>query len=156
MVKNMNIGDRLRKTREAKNMTAKKLSELSGVPEKTIYRIETGEVKDPKLSSIIPLLTTLKCSADELIFGRKEQGLSGILENYLKQALDLPAQDKADLIKIIEKFLIVEQFNYMERNRIPVEIREQWELEVEERDKRIIEKMVREEEEEERYENQNQ
>lgn len=42
-------------------LTARELADASGVPEKTIYRIETGEVKDPRLSSLEPLIRTLNC-----------------------------------------------------------------------------------------------
>lgn len=62
------IGERIRKARTEKRMTAKVLSEHSKVPEKTIYRIETGEVEDPRISSILPLIEVLECSADEILF----------------------------------------------------------------------------------------
>ena len=64
----MNIGGRLKKLRSEQKLTAKQLERLSGVSENTIYRIERGEVTDPKLSSIEPLIRALNCSADELLF----------------------------------------------------------------------------------------
>jgi transcriptional regulator with XRE-family HTH domain len=62
------FGERVRKIRTEQGLTAKELSSRSKVPEKTIYRIETGEVSDPKLSTIEPIVRALTCSADELLF----------------------------------------------------------------------------------------
>lgn len=68
----MSFGERLRKIRTEQGLTAKELSEASGVPEKNIYRIETGEVEDPRMSTVIPLIRSLNCSADELIFDKED------------------------------------------------------------------------------------
>lgn len=62
------FGERVRKIRTEQGLTAKELSTRSKVPQKTIYRIETGEVSDPKLSTIEPIVRALNCSADELLF----------------------------------------------------------------------------------------
>lgn len=70
-----NIGTRIRSKRVAAKLTAKELSEKAGVPEKTIYRIETGEVQDPKISSIAPLTKPLNCTLDELVLGLEQQTL---------------------------------------------------------------------------------
>lgn len=67
----MSIGDRLREIRKSQRLTAKELSERSGIPEKTIYRIETGEVKDPRISSVEPIIRALNCSADDVLMERK-------------------------------------------------------------------------------------
>lgn len=79
----MNIGERLRIARKRTGLSAKILSERSGVPEKTIYRIETGEVTDPKISSVRPLISSLNCTADEILFDPSE--LTGFIN--LKRAL---------------------------------------------------------------------
>lgn len=78
-----NLGSRLRENRILKKLTAKELSEKSGVPEKTIYRIETGEVQDPKISSIAPIAKQLNCSLDELILGKEHQTLRNKYIDYL-------------------------------------------------------------------------
>jgi len=102
----MNIGDRLRKIRTEQNLSAKKLSEESGVPEKTIYRIETGEVKDPKLSSLEPLIKTLNCSADELLFDIDEfTGLAKLRQIFAK-ATELNDYDFDLLVTLVNKFLL--------------------------------------------------
>lgn len=80
-----NIGTGIRERRVAKKLTAKELSEKSGVPEKTIYRIETGEVQDPKISSIVPLVKYLDCTLDELILGKEQQPLSSQLYTYFER-----------------------------------------------------------------------
>ena len=73
------IGSRIRRIRKENKLTVKELSEMSGVPGKTIYRIETGEVSDPKVSSLIPLVKTMNCSADEILFNKEDYISSGKL-----------------------------------------------------------------------------
>lgn len=99
------IGARIRAARESREMTAKELYAASGVPETTIYRIETGEVSNPKLSSILPLITALRCNADEILLNKKDVGLSGVLERQFKSISKWPAQDKYDLAKMLEKLI---------------------------------------------------
>ena len=99
----MHIGDRLREARKKEGLTAKKLSELSAVPEKTIYRIETGEVKDPKISSIAPLIKVLDCSADEIIFDAKEFTSLGSLKQAFIGASKLPPEELNLILEIIRK-----------------------------------------------------
>ena len=65
----MEIGKRIKDIRTRKRMTAKELSKLSGMPEKSIYKIESGEVKDPRISSIRGIANGLNCSIDELVNG---------------------------------------------------------------------------------------
>ena len=49
----------LLKARKDRNITQKELSELSGIPQKTISRIESG--KDlPNVNTIIKLVTSLR------------------------------------------------------------------------------------------------
>lgn len=67
-IANMSFGERLRAVRAKQNLTAKDLAARSGVPEKAIYRIETGEVKDPGISTVEKLVKALSCTADEILF----------------------------------------------------------------------------------------
>ena len=101
----MTIGDELRRLRKEQGLTAKQLSERSGVPEKTIYRIETEEVTDPKISSIKPIIQALGCSADEILMDNKDIGLSGILKNLFKKSNDLPVSEKVILIEIVSRWI---------------------------------------------------
>lgn len=97
----MNIGSRLRTAREAKKLTAKELSSKSGVPEKTIYRIETGEVTDPKISSLLPLISALNCTCDEILLGNQE---TNKFQRYLSKAVKLPPRDQAIIMDIIHRY----------------------------------------------------
>ncbi len=110
----MDIGNRLRRIRTQQNLTAKQLSELSGVPEKTIYRIETGEVKDPKLSSIEPLILTLNCSADELLFDRDKFTDLSKLRQEFAQATQMSEHHLSLLIELVRVFNLGVSFeNYL-------------------------------------------
>ena len=141
----MNIGDRLRKIRTEQNLSAKKLSELSGVPEKTIYRIEKGEVQDPKLSSLEPIIKALNCSADELIFDIQTMGTSRVLKNLFDQAIKLPVDDKVMLIKIIEKWLVADNLRNMADAYFPSKTKDDHEEIIEEFEKKQFDEMVDEE-----------
>lgn len=106
----MDIGGRLRKIRTEQNLTAKQLSELSGVPEKTIYRIETGEVQDPRLSSIEPLIQALNCSADELLFDKEKFSDLGALRQEFASATTLDEHDLETLVEVVRKFNLAARF----------------------------------------------
>lgn len=106
----MDIGDRLRKVRTQQELTAKQLSELSGVPEKTIYRIETGEVKDPRLSSIEPLIKALNCSADELLFDKDDFTSLERLRQEFAHATKLDDDNLDLLLELIRKFNLATSF----------------------------------------------
>ncbi|WP_421863112.1 helix-turn-helix domain-containing protein [Motiliproteus sp.] len=147
----MDIGDRLRLIRTEQNLTAKKLSEISGVPEKTIYRIETGEVKDPKLSSLEALIRALNCSADRLLFDKSESGLSGILKHTFEHASKLPIGDRVAIISIIDKYLLADRLNSMIQDLAPPSLIEQMERE-EYIDHQMMNEAIQEEEDAERAE----
>ncbi len=55
---------RLKEIRKEKKMTVPQLSEISGVPVRTIENIEKGN--DPRMSSVIKLANALEVSLDEL------------------------------------------------------------------------------------------
>ena len=101
----MGIGERIREKRKELKITAKELSERSGVPEKTIYRIETSEVIDPKISSIKPIIEVLGCTADDLIMDSKNAGLSGMLKYQFERSDKLPVKEKSLLIQIIDRWV---------------------------------------------------
>lgn len=108
----MSIGKRLREARNKESITAKKLSELTGVPEKTIYRIETEEVADPKLSSIIPLIKALNCSADEILFAPEDFMSLGKLKQSFMKASQLEDHDIDVLSRVINALSVM---GHMER-----------------------------------------
>tara|TARA_R110002072_G_scaffold2011_17_gene17104 strand:+ start:23250 stop:23633 length:384 start_codon:yes stop_codon:yes gene_type:complete len=106
----MSLGSRLREAREDKKLSAKELSELSGVPEKTIYRIETGEVQDPRLSTVKPILMALHCSS-AIIFDEDEVfGHDDLTKSFL-QTDALPDEDKKVIAEMVRRWTMV---GYME------------------------------------------
>jgi len=62
----MSVGERLRKAREGRSLAQAKLSELSGVSEFTISRIEGGTTEDPRDSTLTKLAAPLKLTLEEL------------------------------------------------------------------------------------------
>ncbi len=102
----MTIGGRLREARKRENLTAKKLSKLSGVLEKTILRIETGEVKDPKISSIMPLIKALDCSADEIIFDSKEFTSLGKVKQMAIKVGRLEEESQQLILDVVQKICL--------------------------------------------------
>lgn len=117
------IGDRLRKIRTEQKLTAKQLSELSGVPEKTIYRIETGEVQDPKVSSLEPLIKALNCTADELLFHMNSIPESSKIRRAFLSISQLETVEETEIIlEVIRKYCLASTFeNTMKLQRIPNE-----------------------------------
>ncbi len=99
----MSIGERIRKVRTEQGLTAKELSEASGVPEKNIYRIETGEVEDPRLSSVAPLIRALNCSADEIIFNTEDLSKVAQLRQLFSQFPEFRADQQDLLLTVIQK-----------------------------------------------------
>ncbi len=93
-------------------LTVRELSEASGVAENTIYRIETGEVKDAKVSSIKPLIKALNVTADEILFDPSEfTGLIG-LKKALVRTAKLPYEDVKLIIKIINKLCLATEIEH--------------------------------------------
>lgn len=109
----MSFGEKLRKVRTEQGLTAKELSEASGVPEKNIYRIETGEVGDPRLSTIIPLISALNCSADELIFDKEDFTKLGELRQVFLQFAEIEPDQQRLMLEVIQKLNLAFNFEKM-------------------------------------------
>lgn len=144
----MTIGEQLRKLRKEQGLTAKQLSERSGVPEKTIYRIETEEVADPKISSIKPLVFALRCSFDELLKNKREIGLSGELQQLLIKAEELPTMEKALLVKMISRWINSVYVEEMYKKTMSPEDAKIWDM-INKKDVEEFDEMVHKEREEE-------
>jgi len=106
----MSFGERIRKIRNEQGLTAKDLSVASGIPEKTIYRIETGEVSDPKLSTIEPLVKALNCSADELLFSAREFTKLGHLRQIFLKFADLHEGQQEFMVEVTQKLMLALSF----------------------------------------------
>lgn len=65
-----NIGDRLRAARENAHITRSKLSELTGVSEDAISKIERGIRKNPRVDTISRLASALQTDFTLLARGR--------------------------------------------------------------------------------------
>lgn len=60
------LGSRIREIRFARNLTQEKLAEAVGVGTTHISHIETGNTT-PSLQTLLDIINTLGCSADELL-----------------------------------------------------------------------------------------
>ena len=65
----------LKKLRENRELTQYKLSKISGIPQRSIFRIEKG-LQNPGADIVIKLCDALGCTADELL-GRKNEQKGG-------------------------------------------------------------------------------
>lgn len=65
----LDIGDRLRRRREQKQISLRDLAALAGVSQKTIVDLESGRSTDPYVVTIQRLAIALKCKPAWLAFG---------------------------------------------------------------------------------------
>jgi transcriptional regulator with XRE-family HTH domain len=63
----MTIGDKIQKTRNDKGITQEALAQLAGVPYTTLAKIESGQVKNPTINTLIKIAAALKITLDDLI-----------------------------------------------------------------------------------------
>ena len=95
----MDMGALLKKKRKQVVMSVKKLSDLSGVAERTIHRIESGDIESPNLRSLKAIAQTLNCSLDEIVWGHSEESAFPALRRIYQSAQNL---DKASLEFLVE------------------------------------------------------
>jgi len=107
----MAIGEKIRSIRNSQKLSVNELSELCGIPEKTIYRIETGEVQDPKISSLKPIIKALNCSADEILFDKDDYYAFGALKQAFASASQLPDEEIEILTTVIAKYCLATQIS---------------------------------------------
>lgn len=62
------MGYRVREVREEKRMTQEELAAASGVSRGTIVAIESGQVRDVLLSTLLKLADAMKVSVSDLFF----------------------------------------------------------------------------------------
>jgi DNA-binding transcriptional regulator YiaG len=65
------MGTRIRRLREARNLTQDQLAKRCGVARSAVHQWETGESENIKLQPWLRLLRTLDVSAHYLVFGRE-------------------------------------------------------------------------------------
>ena len=62
------LARRIKEFREDLDMQQKVLSIESGVPQATISRLESGKIKDPRLSTIYKIAEALNTGIEDLLF----------------------------------------------------------------------------------------
>jgi transcriptional regulator with XRE-family HTH domain len=65
----MAVGDRIRVLREERGWTQNQLSKVTGVPQPTIWRLEKGEITNPKMDLLKKVALALGVSIDVLTGG---------------------------------------------------------------------------------------
>ena len=71
----------LRAMKESSGLTTKEISKKSGIPEPTLEKLFSGATKEPKLTTLQPLVKCLGFSLDELDTGIVNQSRDAINED---------------------------------------------------------------------------
>ena len=105
-------------------MTARELSEKSGIPEKGIYKIESGGVKDPRLSSVGSIAKGLGCSLDELVSSIDVEIVTMQMIDLLKRSNNVDDVTRDYLIQMIDNFAYHESLEWIIENsdKVPEDI----------------------------------
>lgn len=67
------VKEYLNELKTAGNFSWNDLSKLSGLPDATIRKIFSGETADPRLETVVRLVTAMGGSMDELVGGSKKE-----------------------------------------------------------------------------------
>ena len=67
MSTNQNLGNNIKKLREAKGLSQEKLARLADVANNTLIKMESGENQNPTLNSLKKVAKALDVSVDDLI-----------------------------------------------------------------------------------------
>ena len=79
-----NLATRLKMLRESKGLTKYRLSKLSGISETYLYRLELGEIKNPRRDTLAALADGLGITLSELIGETAPQEAWQLVEQSLK------------------------------------------------------------------------
>lgn len=101
----MDVGKRIREIRTSRKLTAKELSERCGVPEKSIYKIESGGVKDPRISSVMSIAKGLGCSVDELISDIDIDVVTTQMIDLIKRSRTLNGVTRDYIVHVLENYM---------------------------------------------------
>ncbi len=100
----MNIGEKIRSARLAKNMTQAELGELLGVQKSAIAKYESGRVVNIKRSTLKKISDILEIRPSELIFDAEvKNDPVGMAERHFEMIMD------EDLSEIFENFKTLDQ-----------------------------------------------
>lgn len=88
----MQLGDRIRELREAQGHTQKSLASRAGLTVGHVYKIESGDVDNVKLSTIRALADALGTTIDPLVYGdgRKAKARMRELEDRMRMLAGQP------------------------------------------------------------------
>lgn len=100
----MSIGRKIKELRSERKMTARELSEKCGIPEKSIYKIESEGVKDPRISSVTAIAKGLGCSIDEIVTGIDVDTITTQMTDVLHGSKCINPIERDYLIFKIEEF----------------------------------------------------
>jgi transcriptional regulator with XRE-family HTH domain len=76
--------------RRARGLTQRELSALSGVQQRTISRLESGMVEEPRTSTLLRLAGALEVEPFDLMFGEHSVGLFGPPEGLMRPPATRP------------------------------------------------------------------
>ncbi|ALA07196.1 putative DNA-binding protein [Brevibacillus phage Jenst] len=98
------IGELIRKKREEKEVGLSELGRISGVPKSTISKIETGEIKSPRMKYIKPIADVLGMPYEEVIECYIElEHRNAILNDFLTEVAEF--SNLSLIEKVAMKFL---------------------------------------------------
>jgi len=100
----MDIGEKIKSLRAKRKFTAKELSALSEIPEKSIYKIESGGVKDPRISSVAALAKGLDCSIDQIVGNVTTTDIVAQVIELLSDEESCNPAERSYLIYLLKKF----------------------------------------------------
>lgn len=134
-----NIGDYIAKARIDKGYSMRKLARLSGLDNATISKIESGKIKNPKLSSIKTLCRYLDIAYEDCLYvmqlGATYNPNNNILMNYYNNISDdeLKSTYKNIIGKINEYDKILsylhQQFNQTDYKKLLIDTIKSYEYE---------------------------
>lgn len=104
----MGVGDNIRARRKQLGMSAEELAEMAGLSPTTIYRYESGEIKDLKTNKLIPVAKALRTTPVDLMMGEEAIEQLSIVPMEQKNASDA----KSAINNIIEQLKILESVQY--------------------------------------------
>lgn len=119
----MDIGEKIKSLRAKKKFTAKELSMLSDIPEKSIYKIESGGVKDPRISSVAALARGLDCSIDQIVGNIATTDTVTQVIELLSEEESYNPVERNYLIYLLEKFRNKDEyFQSMANQNLPEDV----------------------------------
>ena len=97
----MTIGINVKRLRQDKGYTQGDLAKRSGIKLGHISKIERNET-DPKVSTVLKLISALGCSANALLDDDQEMTIDSALVTVIERTSGLPQDDKLALIRVAE------------------------------------------------------